>query len=181
MIVPYFIIVMVKKQNSIQSFSFYFWYFQSIGTKLRSESLLCSAGRIWSTRLENCAWPHEVPECSFSFICWLLFFIDFFFHLGQNICPANYSSQMRFADSVVCSQYSQCVDGRLEQRTCPNNFLFDRITKTCKPYEQAECHGDKPDVSPVQIATTTTTTAAPCKWTWIFRKKKSVLNILFFW
>jgi hypothetical protein len=52
---------------------------------------------------------------------------------------------MRFADPVICSQYSQCVDGHLEQRTCSNNFLFDRITKTCKPYEQAECHGNKPD------------------------------------
>ena len=65
---------------------------------------------------------------------------------------------MRFADPVVCSQYSQCVDGHLEQRTCSNNFLFDRITKTCKPYEQAECHGDKPDGS-LQI----TTPIPPCK------------------
>lgn len=67
--------------------------------------------------------------------------------LGQNSCPPNYSSQMRFSDPVVCSQYIQCVDGSLQPRTCLNNFLFDRITKTCKPFEQAECHGDKPDTS----------------------------------
>lgn len=52
-----------------------------LGNKARSESLLCSAGRVWSSRkmkifnykikpslslgLENCAWPHEVPECMF--------------------------------------------------------------------------------------------------------------------
>lgn len=66
---------------------------------------------------------------------------------------------MRFADPVTCSQYVQCVDGHLEQRTCPNNFLFDRITKTCKPYEQAECHGAKPELS----IGTSTTTITPCK------------------
>ncbi|CAF2947672.1 unnamed protein product [Rotaria sp. Silwood2] len=97
------------------------------GVRVLSESLLCSAGRVWSSRLENCAWPHEVLEC-------------------QNSCPANYSSQMRFAVPMVCSQYIQCVDGHLEQRTCPYNFLFDRITKTCVPYEQAECHGNKADI-----------------------------------
>jgi hypothetical protein len=95
-----------------------------------------------------------------------------FFFLGQNSCPANYSSQMRFADPVTCSQYSQCVDGHLEQRACSNNFLFDRITKTCKPFEQAECHGNKPD-SFLQ-----TTTISSCELTercfircksWIFR------------
>ncbi|CAF0885813.1 unnamed protein product [Adineta ricciae] len=95
------------------------------GVRIQSEALLCSAGRVWSSRLENCAWPHEVPEC-------------------HNSCPPNYSSQMRFSDPVVCSKYIQCVDGSLQPRTCLNNFLFDRITKTCKPYEQAECHGDKP-------------------------------------
>ncbi len=67
---------------------------------------------------------------------------------------------MRFADPVICSQYIQCVDGHLEQRTCPNNLLFDRITKTCKPYEQAECHGAKPDSS----STTFTTTISSCKF-----------------
>ncbi|CAF3864024.1 unnamed protein product [Rotaria magnacalcarata] len=109
------------------------------GVRVLSESLLCSAGRVWSSRLENCAWPHEVPECI-------------------NSCPANYSSQMRFADPAVCSQYIQCVDGHLEPRMCPQNFLFDRITKTCKPYDQAECHGSKPDVF---LTTTTTTTINP--------------------
>ena len=79
--------------------------------------------------------------------------------LGQNACPANYSSQMRFADPVICNQYVQCVDGHLEQRTCSNNLLFDRITKTCKPYEQAECHGSKPE--PVSL--TSTSTASTCK------------------
>lgn len=74
--------------------------------------------------------------------------------LGQNACPANHSSQMRFADSVTCSQYVQCVDGHLEQRTCPNSQLFDRITKTCKPYEQAECHGAKPEPSSITSTTT---------------------------
>lgn len=64
---------------------------------------------------------------------------------------------MRFADPVVCSQYIQCVDGHLEPRSCPHNFLFDRITKTCKPYDQAECHGNKPDVFQ-------TTTISPCKF-----------------
>ncbi|CAF0736401.1 unnamed protein product [Adineta steineri] len=108
------------------------------GAKSQSDSLLCSSGLIWSSRMESCAWPHEVTEC-------------------QNSCPANYSSQMRFADPVICSQYVQCVDGHLEQRTCPNNLLFDRITKTCKPYEQAECHGAKPDSS----TGTTTTTISP--------------------
>lgn len=53
---------------------------------------------------------------------------------------------MRFADPITCSRYIQCVDGRLEQRVCPNNQLFDRITKTCRSREQAECHGVKPDV-----------------------------------
>lgn len=62
---------------------------------------------------------------------------------------------MRFADPAACSQYVQCVDGHLEQRTCPQRSLFDRITKTCKPHEQAECHGAKPDAP---IATSTTTT-----------------------
>ena len=70
----------------------------------------------------------------------------FIFLTGQNSCPANYSSQMRFADPIVCSQYIQCVDGRLEQRTCPSNLLFDRITKTCKPFGKAECHGNKPNI-----------------------------------
>ena len=82
------------------------------------------------------------------------------FILGQNACPANYSSQMRFADPVICSQYVQCVDSHLEQRTCPNNLLFDRITKTCKPYEQAECHGAKPE----SASATSTTTISPCKF-----------------
>ncbi len=89
-----------------------------------------------------------------------IFLFNFFifkFFLGQNSCPANYSSQMRFADPAICSQYSQCVDGHLEQRTCPNNFLFDRITKTCKSYEQAECHGNKPDLF------LPTTTISSCK------------------
>ena len=90
--------------------------------------------------MESCAWPHEVTEC-------------------QNTCPANFSSQMRFADPVTCSRYVQCVDGHLEQRICPSNFLFDRITKTCKPYDQAECHGAKPDSS----STTSTTTIPSCK------------------
>ncbi|CAF3842460.1 unnamed protein product [Rotaria sordida] len=114
------------------------------GIRIRSESLLCSAGRVWSSRLENCAWPHEVPEC-------------------QNSCPANYSSQMRFADPMICSQYIQCVDGHLEQRTCPYTFLFDRITKTCVPYEQAECHGNKPELllPPPPPPPTTTTTMSP--------------------
>ena len=67
---------------------------------------------------------------------------------------------MRFADPVTCSQYVQCVDGHLEQRTCPNNLLFDRITKTCKPYEQAECHGAKPDSS----GSTSTSTTSSCKF-----------------
>jgi hypothetical protein len=61
---------------------------------------------------------------------------------------------MRFADPVTCTQYVQCVDGHLEQRTCPNNLLFDRLTKTCKPYEHAECHGVKPESS-LDILTTT--------------------------
>ncbi|CAF3963307.1 unnamed protein product [Adineta steineri] len=101
------------------------------GVRIQSEALLCSAGRVWSSRLENCAWPHEVPECI-------------------NACPPNYSSQMRFADPAICSQYIQCVDGSLQQRTCSNNFLFDRITKTCKPYDQAECHGDKSELPVTQ-------------------------------
>jgi hypothetical protein len=84
-IVRYFIIVMVKKNifNNALSF-FYYW---NLGSKVRSDSLLCSAGRIWSSReiytnsssmksyefffligLENCAWPHEVPECKFEFL-----------------------------------------------------------------------------------------------------------------
>ncbi|CAF1128570.1 unnamed protein product [Adineta ricciae] len=105
------------------------------GAKTQSDSLLCSSGLIWSARMESCAWPHEVSEC-------------------QNACPANYSSQMRFADPVTCSQYVQCVDGHLEQRTCSNNLLFDRITKTCKPYEQAECHGAKPEPSTGPSTTT---------------------------
>jgi hypothetical protein len=87
------------------------------------------------------------------FICYR---ITINFVLGQNSCPPNYSSQMRFSDPVVCSQYVQCVDGILQQRTCSNNLFFDRITKTCKPYEQAECHGNKPDPS-------LTTTSYPCK------------------
>ena len=66
---------------------------------------------------------------------------------------------MRFADPVTCSQYVQCVDGHLEQRTCSNNLLFDRITKTCKPYEQAECHGAKPEPS----TGPSTTTISSCK------------------
>ena len=66
---------------------------------------------------------------------------------------------MRFADPVICNQYVQCVDGHLEQRTCSNNLLFDRITKTCKPYEQAECHGSKPE--PASIASTST--ASTCR------------------
>lgn len=78
--------------------------------------------------------------------------------LGQNTCPPTYSSQMRFADPIVCSRYVQCVDGHLEQRTCPSNFLFDRITKTCRPYDQAECHGAKPEHSTTTIAPT-----YPCK------------------
>ena len=61
---------------------------------------------------------------------------------------------MRFADPVTCSQYIQCVDGHLEQRTCSNNLLFDRLTKTCKPYDQAECHGVKPE-SPLGTSTST--------------------------
>ena len=61
---------------------------------------------------------------------------------------------MRFADPVICSQYVQCVDGHLEQRTCPNNLLFDRITKTCKSYEQAECHGAKPELSSIPSTST---------------------------
>jgi hypothetical protein len=73
--------------------------------------------------------------------------------LGQNACPANYSSQMRFADPVICTQYIQCVDGHLEQRTCSNNLLFDRLTKTCRIYEQAECHGAKPDSSSIMSTT----------------------------
>ena len=71
---------------------------------------------------------------------------------------------MRFADPVVCSQYIQCVDGHLEQRKCSNNLLFDRITKTCKPYKEAECHGSKPESSVVTSSSTTTTTTSPlCK------------------
>ncbi|UJR09680.1 hypothetical protein I4U23_013914 [Adineta vaga] len=108
------------------------------GAKVRSEALLCSEGRVWSSKLENCALPLEVPEC-------------------QNSCPPSYSSQMRFSDPVVCSQYIQCVDGSLQPRTCLNNLFFDRITKTCKPYDQAECHGDKPGSSFIG------TTNAPCK------------------
>jgi len=91
------------------------------------------------------------------------------FFLGQNVCPANYSSQMRFADPVVCSQYSQCVDGHLETRTCSNSLLFDRITKTCKPYEQAECHGNKPDLF------SQTTTISPSELIKIFNKLKYLI------
>jgi hypothetical protein len=69
---------------------------------------------------------------------------------------------MRFADPVICTQYVQCVDGHLEQRTCPNSLLFDRLTKTCKPYEQAECHGSKPDS--LSTILTTTTTISSCKF-----------------
>jgi hypothetical protein len=108
--------------------------------------------------LESCAWPHEVIECKSSFYYQIFCSI---IELGQNSCPANFSSQMRFADPVTCSQYVQCVDGHLEQRKCSNNFLFDRITKTCKPYEQAECHGAKPDAS---SSVTSTTTIASCKF-----------------
>jgi len=54
---------------------------------------------------------------------------------------------MRFADPTVCSQYVQCVDGHLEQRICPRNLFFDRLTKTCKSHEDAECHGAKPDLN----------------------------------
>jgi hypothetical protein len=82
-----------------------------------------------------------------------------YFYSGQNACPKNYSSQMRFADPIICSHYIQCVDSHLEQRTCSNNFLFDRISKTCKAFDQAECHGNKPDhVSPMIITST-----MPCK------------------
>lgn len=65
---------------------------------------------------------------------------------------------MRFSDPVVCSQYVQCVDGSLQPRTCLNNLLFDRITKTCKPFDQAECHGDK-----VGSPSVVTTSAPLCK------------------
>jgi hypothetical protein len=73
---------------------------------------------------------------------------------------------MRFADPAICSQYMQCVDGHLEQRVCSNSFLFDRLTKTCKPYDQAECHGNKPD------ALFITSTISPCN------DVKSSLNFL---
>ncbi|CAF3190548.1 unnamed protein product [Rotaria socialis] len=125
------------------------------GVRGQSDSLLCSSGLVWSSRLESCAWPHEVTEC-------------------QNTCPPNYSSQMRFADPVTCPQYVQCVDGHLEQRTCPNKFLFDRITKTCKPYEQAECHGGKPDTS----IGTPTTTAPPTTTPDILTSNSGSLDII---
>ena len=105
---------------------------------------------------ENCVWPDEVLECEF--------FPPFStamstLPIGQNTCPTNYSSQMRFADASDCSQYAQCVDGHLERRICSNGFLFDRITKMCKPYDQAECHGSKPD-----SFLASATTNSPCQF-----------------
>jgi hypothetical protein len=71
---------------------------------------------------------------------------------------------MRFADPVMCSQYIQCVDGRLEQRTCSNNFVFDRITKTCKSNEQAECHGTMPERYGAKPELTLTSTIPSCEF-----------------
>ena len=62
-------------------------FYEYIGVRVHSESLLCSAGRVWSSSkvlffffskevilensylgLENCAWPHEVTECTYIYL-----------------------------------------------------------------------------------------------------------------